>query len=190
MKNCSFILYITFLLFSFNKSIAQEFDYSDQITAIGQAFHAKKVSGLLKFLSDDLKFPPLPANKTQFLRSKVFENFPKLNSLQTIKMEEKYALVKYYFEGSRGTESKLYFDTAGKITRIELIEKVLERDMENGRSVPKPSPGVLAEKFPFKPVTIIAKDGLTIYGNLFGVDSKLPVILSTKSFDSTLKQKR
>jgi hypothetical protein len=175
MKKYSIFIYL--ILLSFNNLTAQEFDYSDQITAIEQAFNKKEISDLQRFLSDDLKFPPLPADKTQFLLSKVFKNFPKLDSLQTIKVEEGYALVKYYFKGSRGTESKLYFGTAGKITRIRLIEKVLEREMENGRSVPKPNPGALAEKFPFKPVTINSKDGLVVHGNLFEVDPEFPTIL-------------
>lgn len=53
-------------------------------------------------------------------------------------MKKGYVLVKFYFEGSRGTESGVYFDISGKISRIALIEQVIEREIAQSKSIPQP----------------------------------------------------
>lgn len=171
-----YLFSITLMLFSYD-ALPQEVDYSQQIAAMRTGFHNRSTDGLRDMLSPELKFGPIPAEKTLAVLTQVFTKFPVLNSLEIIEEREGYALVKYNFEGSRGTESGLHFDKSGKITRIELIEQVIEKEIELSRSVAHPDPGELGKKYPPEPIIFESSDGLKVTGNLFEVDPNAPVIL-------------
>ncbi|WP_420386331.1 alpha/beta hydrolase [Roseivirga sp.] len=157
--------------------VAQNDNYNRQIKALEAGFNQRSIDSLSTMLSSELVFPPFPAAQSKGILRQVFSRFPKLNSLEILEVRDKYALLKYYFEGSRGTKSAVRFDDEGKITRIELIEQVIEREIEQSKSVHQPNPGEMANKYPAQSVSFQSNDGLLVTGNLYEIDPNAPVIL-------------
>ena len=167
------------MLYTSFGAIAQ--DYSKQINAFEQSFSEKTVTPLKEYVSPELKFDPIPVANTPAILNNIVSNLPKLNSMTILESSEGKAKVKYDFVGLGIRESHVYFDAAGKFTRIELIENLIKQEMEAQKkmkeSVQLPSSGTLGEKYQPEKVEFKAADGLVINGNLYDIGKDKPVVL-------------
>ncbi|MBO3699691.1 alpha/beta hydrolase [Roseivirga sp. E12] len=156
-------------------------DYSKQVEALKLSFGAKNSEAIKPYVSESLSFGTYPAGVTIQILGQVFNNLPKLNSLDIVSQKEGEASVKYNFDGLGDRSSKLLFDQEGKITKLELIDNLLREQAEAqaalARQKQTPTPGPLAEKYTYKQVGFKANDGLEIDANLYDVGSDRPVIL-------------
>ncbi|GAB5565199.1 MAG: hypothetical protein Wins2KO_22620 [Winogradskyella sp.] len=175
MKRLAII--ITIVIITIQNVSAQDTDYSQQVSALKEAFTSKNFNTLKPIIGDNLQFKPFPKEKTTMILQTVLNRFPALDSLKVVEQKKGFSLLRYYFNGSRGTNSGVHFNELGKISRIELIEQVIEREMAASKSVQQPNPGEMGKKFPFKEVIISTQDELDVYGNLYEVDPNGPVIL-------------
>jgi len=175
------------MLFALLDSVSAQ-DYSQQIEAFKQSFVEKSVDPLKFFISPELAFFTYPASATQQILSQVFSNLPKLNSIQIIESNMGEAQVRYNFTGLGERNSSIQFDEQGQITKINLIDNLLEEQAKAqaalAEQVQQPNPGDLAKKFSPEKVEFSSVDGLTISGDLYEVDPSAPIILLSHSGDS------
>lgn len=156
-------------------------DYSQQIAAFEASFHQKDVTLIHPFLSDSLKFAPLPIQNTIPVLANIVTKLPKLNSLQILSSEKGKAIVKYDFEQLGASESSILFDTNEEITNIEFVENLIQQQTEQQRkmqsSVQAPKPDKITFDFSKKAVEFPSKDGLMISAYLFEIDPTKQIIL-------------
>jgi dienelactone hydrolase len=156
-------------------------DYSQQVEAFEQSFHQKDISSIQPYLSDSLKFNPLPIQNTIPVLTNVVSNLPKLHSIQILQSDHGFAYVEYNFEQLGVSESQIYFDASGKIWQIEFIDNLVRQQIEQQRrmqsSVQAPKPDKLASTHSKKRVEFPSKDGLIITSHLYEIDPGQPVIL-------------
>lgn len=156
-------------------------DYSQHIEAFEQSFHQKEISAIKPFLSDSLKFNPLPIQNTIPVLTNIVTNLPKLNGIQILSSEKGLAKVKYDFELLGSSESHIHFDADGKIIQIEFVEDIIRQQIEQQRrmqsSVQAPKPDKIAFTYSKQNVEFPSKDGLIISAELYEVDPGKPVIL-------------
>jgi len=188
MKNQKITLYGLIALFAISLSVntrlkgqSLETDYTLQIDAFKQSFVNKKIDDVKGYLSPELKLGPLPAEKTIPLLTNVLAQFPPMNKMEIIKNGVGVAFINYDFDGLGMSESFVYFDTGGQITKIDLLDETIEKGIRLQRrlltSVKYPAPGELGKIYPFQKVEFESKDGLLITGNLYEIDPKKPTIL-------------
>lgn len=160
-------------------AIAQ--DYSKQINAFEDSFSEKSVTPLIEHVSPVLHFDPVPVANTSAILAKIVHNLPKLNSMTILESSEGKAKVKYDFVGLGVRESSIHFDEEGKITRIELIENLIQQEIRAQQkmkeSVQQPQMTEAAKKY--QPIAMEFKslDGLLVSGNLYEIDKNKPIIL-------------
>lgn len=174
------VLFFTCSL-SFANAQTSNGDYTQQINTLKESFAKKSIDALKTYISPSLKFGPIPAQNTPAILTNVVSNFPKLNSLEILESKVGEAQVKFDFVGLGVNESTILFDEDGKISKIEFIENIILEEIKAqqalAKSVQKPSPGQLAEKYPYQKVEFASEDGLLISGNLYEIDPNKPVIL-------------
>jgi len=177
MKNSRIIV---FLLLVVSTSISAQ-DYSKQIKAFTKSFADKNTEALQPYMSSKLQFGQIPMVNSPAIMVNIVKNLPQLNSMTIVESEQGKAKVAYDFVGFGKSESFIHFDTEGKMTRILLVEDLINQEAEARRQqkVPLPTPGALGDKYSATQVEFLAKDGLTIYGKLYEVDKKKPIILLT-----------
>ena len=177
MKNSRIIV---FLLLVVSTSISAQ-DYSKQIEAFTKSFANKNTEALQPYMSSKLQFGQIPAKNSPAIMGNIVKNLPQLNSMTIVESEQGKAKVAYDFVGFGKSESFIHFDTEGKMTRILLVEDLINQELEAQRQqkVPLPTPGALGDKYSATQVEFPAKDGLTIYGKFYEVDKKKPIILLT-----------
>jgi len=172
---------IVLALFSSATIFAQ--DYSKQIEAFTKSFTDKNTKALQPYMSSKLQFGQIPAANTPTIMSNIVTNLPKLNSMTIIESTEGKAKIAYNFQALGKRESFIHFDIEGKITKIELVENLIQQEAEARRqqqqSVQVPVPGVLGDKYKPTKVEFTAADGLIINGNFYGVNTQKPIILLT-----------
>ncbi|NER12008.1 hypothetical protein GWK08_01015 [Leptobacterium flavescens] len=171
-----------FMFLSFSTGLnAQQADYSKQITAFKQSFEKKSAEHLKEYISTELKFGPIPVQNTPAVLANVFARFPKLKVMEIVENKKGEARIKHEFEGLGAGESSVFFDSSGKITKIEFIENIILQELKAQQalrnSVQQPVPGELAKKHSFKKVTFPSEDGLSVTANLYEVDPDKPFIL-------------
>ena len=160
-------------------AIAQ--DYSKQIKAFENSFSQKSVTPLEEHVSPELKFDPIPVANTPAILTNIVSKLPKLNSMTILEHSKGEAKVKYDFVGLGVRESSIHFNEEGKITRIELIENLIQQELKAQQkikeSVQQPQMTEAAKKH--QPIAMEFKslDGLLISGNLYEIDENKPVIL-------------
>lgn len=156
-------------------------DYNQQITAFEASFHKKDITLIQPFLSDSLKFAPLPVQNTIPVLTNIVTKLPELNTLQIISSEKGKVSAKYDFEQLGISESKILFDVNGKITQIEFVENLIQQQIEQQRkmqsSVQAPKPDRITLDFLKKVVEFPSKDGLMISAVLYEIDPTKPIIL-------------
>jgi len=169
---------IVFFLSSF-ALMAQ--DYSVQVDAFKQSFFEKNTAKLKPHLSSELKFDPIPIANTPAIMENIVSQLPKLNNMTILESEKGKAKVKYDFEGLGESVSHVFFDDAGKITRIEFVENLIEKEMEAQQKMKErvqlPTFGELAKKHLPTKVEFASMDGLIVDGNLYDIGQDQPVIL-------------
>ena len=160
-------------------AIAQ--DYSKQISAFEQSLSEKSVTPLDVYVSPDLKFDPVPVANTPAILNNIVNNLPKLNSIIVLERLKGKAKIKYDFVGLGIRESSMHFDQEGKITRIELIENLIQEEIKSQQkmkeSVQQPQITEATKKYQPTAIDIKSLDGLLISGNLYEIDKNKPVIL-------------
>jgi dienelactone hydrolase len=156
-------------------------EYSKQIKAFEDSFNQKDVSIIRPFLSDSLKFPPLPVQNTLPIITNIVTKLPELKSLQIQNYEQGNVSVKYDFEQLGISESHIQFNSKGKIIKIEFVENLIKQEIEEQqklkKSVQQPQLTESEKKYKPKAVEFKSTDGLIISGNLYEVDKSKPVIL-------------
>jgi dienelactone hydrolase len=160
-------------------------NYEKQVEAFKQSFAERSIDPVTTFISPKLVFYTYPAGATQQILSQVFSNLPKLNSLKIISSNMGEAHVRYNFTMLGERNSSIQFDGQGQITKIELIDNLLEEQAKAQAAladqVQQPNPGDLAKKFSPEKIDFSSSDGLTITGNLYEIDPVAPVILLSHS---------
>lgn len=173
------IMIILILFISSLQGIAQ--DYSTQIDVFAKSFAEKNVSALSLHTSAELKFDPVPVANTLTILKSIVSQLPKLNSMTILESENGKAKVKYDFDGLGISESYLFFNDSGKITRIEFIENLIKQQMavqqRQQKSVQVPNPSEFGAKYKPSKVEFVSIDGLTVYGDIYEIDKNKPVIL-------------
>lgn len=156
-------------------------DYSQQIAAFEVSFHQKDVMLIQPFLSDSLKFAPLPTQNTMPVLTNIVTKLPKLNSLQIMNSEKGKVTAQYDFEQLGISESEIHFDVNGKITKIEFVENLIQQQIEQQRkmqsSVQAPKPDKITFGYSKTSVEFPSKDGLMISADLYEIDPTKPIIL-------------
>jgi len=156
-------------------------NYSQQIKSFEKSFHQKDVSVIQPFLSDSLKFNPLPIQNTLPVLTNIVTNLPRLNTIQILSSEKGNVKVKYNFEQLGISESYIHFDAYDKIKQIEFVDNLVKQQIEQqGRmqsSVQAPKPEKIAFTYSKKKVGFPSKDGLTITAESYEIDPDKPVIL-------------
>ena len=156
-------------------------DYKEQVEALKQSFAEKSIDPVKSFISPQLAFYTYPAGATQQILSQVFSNLPKLNAMEIIESKSGEAQVRYNFTGLGERNSSIQFDEQGQITKIDLIDNLLEEQAKAqaalAEQVQQPDPGDLGKKFSPEKVAFSSADGLTISGDLYEVDPTKPIIL-------------
>lgn len=155
--------------------------YDQQVNAFEKSFHQKDITIIQPFLSDSLKFAPLPTLSTLPILTNIVTKLPKLNNLQILRSEKGKVSAKYDFEQLGISESEIYFDVNGKITKIEFVENLIQQQIEQQRnmqsSVQAPKPDKIPFDFSKKAVEFPSKDGLMISADLYEIDPTKPIIL-------------
>ncbi len=146
-------------------------DYTDQVTALSQSFKEHSVSPIEPYLSPELKFDPIPADKTMAILGNIFTNLPALKTIEIVNSANGLADLRYDFDQMGIQESALHFDSQGKIVRFELVEDLIRMEMEQRKqmeeSVKVPLANELTQKHLPQAVQFPAADGLLISGNLY-----------------------
>lgn len=156
--------------------------YGIQIGAFKKAFSEKSIEPIQSYLSEELKFDPIPTANTNAVLTNIVSNLPKLNSLTIIETStERKIKVKYDFVQLGVRESFIHFDAAGKFLRIELIENLIQMQINAQQklkqSVKQPPTTELAKKYTPKLVKFESGDGLIVSGNLYEIGTDKPIIL-------------
>ncbi len=176
----STIAAVLITLFALPASVSAQ-DYSNSIKAFETSFHQKDISVIKPFLSDSLKFDPLPAPNSIPVLTNVLNNLPKLNTIQILSSENGLARVKYDFDLLGISESNIHFDEHGKIKQIEFVENLVQQQIEQQRrmqsSVQAPKPEKIAFNYSKKKVEFPSKDGLIISADLYEIGPDKPVML-------------
>lgn len=169
----------TILLLSLMTTGLYSQDYSKQIDAFTKSFSDKNTEAIQPFLSAELKFGKIPEANTPEIINNIVKNLPKLNSMTIVESERGKAKVVYDFVGFGKSESFIHFDADGKITRILLVEDLINQEAEARRQqkVPLPTPGALGDKYTPSKVEFLAPDELIISGNLYEISAENPIIL-------------
>ena len=167
---------IVLTLFSSATIFAQ--DYSKQIDAFAKSFADKTTEAIQPYMSPKLQFGQIPVANTVPIMGNIVKNLPKLNSMSMVESEQGKAKVAYDFAGFKN-ESFIHFDDEGKITKIQIVEDLINQEAEARRQqkVPQPTPGTLGEKYMSNEIEFKAPDGLIISGNLYEFDKNKPIIL-------------
>ncbi|MDG5491988.1 lysophospholipase [Psychroserpens sp. SPM9] len=156
-------------------------DYSKQIDAFAKSFAEKNTTAISAFMSSELKFVDIPTTNTPAIMKNIVSNLPKLKSMTLIESKQGSAKVKYDFEVLGVRESIIFFDSSGKIIKIELVDNLIKQEAEARRqqqeSVQSPQIGEFEKKHVTKTVEFVASDGLIINGNLYEVDKQKPIVL-------------
>jgi dienelactone hydrolase len=156
-------------------------DYSEQVNSFEESFHQKDISPIQPFLSDSLKFDPLPIQNTLPVLTNIVTNLPRLNGLQILSSENGKAKVAYDFEQMGKSESFIHFDPNGNIKQIEFVDNIIQQQIEQQRkmqsSVQAPKPDKIAFAYSKKTVEFPSKDGLMISGDLYETDPEKPVVV-------------
>jgi len=156
-------------------------DYSKQVEAFTQSFADKNTDAIQPYMSSQLQFGQIPVANTPAIMSNIVTNLPKLNSMTIIESTGRKAKIAYDFQALGKSESFIHFDSEGKITKIELVENLIQQEAEARRqlqqSVQVPNPGALGDTYQPTQVEFTAADGLTINGNLYEVGQRNPIIL-------------
>jgi dienelactone hydrolase len=143
-------------------------DYSQQIEAFEESFHQKEISVIKPFLSDSLKFNPLPIQNTIPVLTNIVTNLPKLNTIKIMSSEKGNAKVKYDFEQLG-------------IKQIEFVDDIIKQQIEQQRkmqsSVQAPKPDKIAFTYSKKEVEFPSKDGLIVSADLYEIGPDKPVML-------------
>lgn len=166
------------LLLNTTQLVAQ--DYRKQVDALRTSFAEKNSDAVKPYIGEELSFGQYPAGATLQILNQVVNNL-KLNSLEILEQKNLEAKVRYSFTALGKRESKIHFDQAGKITRLELVDNLLHEQAEAQKALAAqkqaPTPGQSASEYPFIEVQFPSKDGLLITGNLYEIDKNKPVIL-------------
>lgn len=170
------------LLFGLSTDLhAQEVNYTKQVEAFKQSFAEKNPDPIKPFLSPELAFYSYPTGATSQILSQVVANLPTLNTIEITESKPGEITVQYSFTALGERESKIRFDETGNITKIELIDNLLEEQAKAqaalANQVQEPTPGELGEKYRPKKVVFPSRDGLTITGDLYEIDPAKPIIL-------------
>jgi len=172
------LLLIGLLLFTFSNTQAQSLAYQKQIEALERGFIEKSIDPVKPYISPELKFFTYPAAATQQILSQVFANMPALQTITISETKTGQISAVYEFAALGKRNSNIEFDESGRITKIELIDELLEEQqkaqeaMKN--SVQKPTPG---KNFPPEKVSFSSRDGLTVVGHLYESNQQDPVLL-------------
>lgn len=170
-------LYLLISLGLFSAGLRSQ-NFGPAVDAFAESLSEKSTSPLAPYISPDLKFDPIPADKTAGILQNIVNNLPRLNSITIVETTAKTAKIKYDFEALGESESYIHFDAEGKILRIELIEFLIQQELTARKaSVQLPAFDGLAEKYLPTRVEFTAADGLLISGNLYEVGLEQPVIL-------------
>lgn len=181
MKNVKRTL-ILFIVFCFCVvKVTAQTDYTPQVKALKKSFDEKGVEAIKPYISDELAFGTYPAGASLQILGQIFNNLPKLNSLEILNQKKGEASVRYDFMALGKRESKILFDDAGKVTKLDLVDNLLREQAEaqaaQAAQKQGPTPGELSEQYPAKKVEMKSKDGLAVIGSLYEIDSTKPVIL-------------
>jgi len=156
-------------------------DFSQQIKAFENSFHEKDVSLVQPFLSDSLRFDPLPVQNTIPVLTNIVTELPELNTLDIVSSESNKVKVTYDFELLGVSESFIHFDAFGSIKKIEFVEELIRQQIEQQRrmqsSVQAPKPEKIEFEYSKRSIEFPSKDGLIISGDLYEVAPDKPVIL-------------
>ena len=169
---------LSFLLLLISSNLMAQ-DYSKQIDAFAKSFDTKNIEILLPHMSSELQFGQIPKSNTPAIMKNIVTNLPKLNEISILETEHRKVKVMYDFEVIGKSSSFIHFDADGKITRVQLVEDLINQQMEAQRQqkVPLPTPRALGEKYTSQEIQFKAPDGLMISGDLYEIDHEKPVIL-------------
>ena len=178
-KNLTVVFALILTFTSTTHLLAQ--DYDQQVKAFKESFNQKDISIIKPFLSDTLKFEPLPVQNTLPVMTNIIKQLPKLNTLQIQRSEKGKVSVEYDFELLGVSESDIYFNPNGKITKIEFVDNLIKQQLEQQRrlqsSVKAPKPDKIGFEYTKKPIEFSSSDGLIISADLYETDPDNPVIL-------------
>ncbi|WP_421811600.1 alpha/beta hydrolase [Flagellimonas sp.] len=179
--NCSFVALVLMLSISFPDDLSAQ-DYSQQVKAFEASFNKNDISPIQPYLSDSLKFAPLPVQNTIPILTNIVTKLPELNALQILSSEKGKVSVQYDFQQLGTSESQIHFDGNGRITKIELVENLIGQEIEQQRkmqsSIKAPQPDKIAFNYSKKNIEFPSKDGLIISADLYEVvDPNKPIIL-------------
>jgi len=179
-KKNKFLSLVLLLSFCFSNDLSAQ-NYDKQIKAFEESFNQKDITVIQPFLSDSLKFEPLPVQNTIPVLTNIVTKLPELNSLQILSSENGEVSAEYNFEQLGISESKIHFNDNGKITKIEFVENLIKQEIEQQRkmqsSVQAPQPDKIEFNYSKKVIEFPSKDGLMISADLYEVDPNKPVIL-------------
>ena len=151
-------------------------DYSKQVNAIKESFENKNSEKLMPHLSSEFIVPTSKSREqTQRGLNQIFARLPFI-SLEIKESTQRKALIKYNFEQIGEKISSIHFNDKGEITKIELFDNLINEAVERRNAKPMPDE-VLAKKYPAKKVTFTTKNNRIVYGELYEVGKKKPVIL-------------
>lgn len=181
IKKKNSILTLFFLLsISFSNYLSAQ-NYGEQIKAFKESFNKKDIGIIQPFLSDSLKFSPLPVQNTIPILTNIVTKLPELNTLKVVSSEKGKVVAKYDFKQLGESESKILFNANGKITKIEFVENLIKQEIEQQRkmqsSIQAPQPDKIEFKYSKKSIEFPSKDGLIISADLYEVDPNKPFIL-------------
>jgi len=157
---------------------AQPNIYQKQISALEKGFTEKNIEYVQPYISPQLKFLSYPATATEQILKQVFTNMPALESITILESGPGEVQVRYEFSAIGKRTSGIVFDESNQITKIELIDKLLEEQQKAQKalqnSVQQPTPG---KDYPPQKVSFPSKDGLMVVGHLYETDPESPILL-------------
>jgi len=179
-KKNKFLSLVLLLSIFFSNDLSAQ-DYGQQVNAFEKSFNKKDITIIQPFLSDSLKFEPLPVQNTIPVLTNIVTKLPELNELEILSSENGEVSAKYDFEQLGISESKIHFNENGKITKIEFVENLIKQEIEQQRkmqsSIQAPQPDKIEFNYSKKIIEFPSKDGLVISAVLYEVDPNKPIIL-------------
>jgi len=179
-KKNKFLSLVLLLSIFFSNDLSAQ-DYGQQVNAFEKSFNKKDITIIQPFLSDSLKFEPLPVQNTIPVLTNIVTKLPELNELEILSSENGEVSAKYDFEQLGISESKIHFNENGKITKIEFVENLIKQEIEQQRkmqsSIQAPQPDKIEFNYSKKIIEFPSKDGLIISAVLYEVDPNKPIIL-------------
>ena len=155
-------------------------NYRAQITAFKQSFKDKNLEQLKPYLSPNLVFPVgnRSPEQTERVLLQLFNQLP-LISMELKKTSEGSAVIHYNFENLGERTSAVHFNEAGKITKIEVFNNLIEetRTRRQAEIDARPVLDELSKKYRAKKVDFTTADNRKVIGNLYHIGSNKPVIL-------------